>query len=161
MYKSICPKVFYDALRRENFLQTLNAFISKFHFENDSQDFSSITWPDFVQIYRAYLKKYYLVSQESFFEKKTVLLFTKNWCKMGWKFSKKFQTPAIFQKKRLLAHCFDSSKKIIICFDSRRIFWIISWPPQEALLQMDFQQKGHNSAIFLYFYFKIIWKLLQ
>ena len=49
-----------------------------------SQDFSGTT---FVQIYRAYWKKYYLVSQESFFEKKKkkktiVLLFTKNWWKM-------------------------------------------------------------------------------
>ena len=33
---------------------------------------------------------------------------------MGLKFFKKFQTPAICQKKkRLLAHCFDSSKTII------------------------------------------------
>ena len=36
-----------------------------------------------------------------------------------------------------------------------------SWLPQEALLKMDFQQKLHNSAIFVYFYLKIIWKVLQ
>ena len=35
---------------------------------------------------------------------------------MGTKFSKKFQTPAIRQKKRLLAHCFDSFKTIISHF---------------------------------------------
>ena len=33
---------------------------------------------------------------------------------------------------------------------------MIFWLPQEALLKMDFQQKLYNSAIFGYFYFKII-----
>ena len=32
---------------------------------------------NFVKIYRAYVKKYYLVSEESFIEKKKFLLFTK------------------------------------------------------------------------------------
>ena len=39
-------------------------------------------------------------------------LFTNNWWKMGSKFSKKFQTPAICRKNCFLAHCFDSSETI-------------------------------------------------
>ena len=35
-----------------------------------------------------------------------------------------------------------------------------TWLPQETLLKIDFKQKLHNSAIFAYFYFKIISKLL-
>ena len=38
-------RMFSDALRSENFVKTLNAFISKLHFENASQDISSATWP--------------------------------------------------------------------------------------------------------------------
>ena len=52
--------MFSDALRSENFIKTLNAFISKLHFKNGSET------TDFVQIYRAYVKKCYLVSKESF-----------------------------------------------------------------------------------------------
>ena len=37
--------VFSDALRRENFVKTLNEFISKLHFENGNQAFSGTTWP--------------------------------------------------------------------------------------------------------------------
>ena len=50
-----------------------------------------------------------------------LILFPKNWWKMGSTFSKKFQTPAIFskkKKKRLLVHCFDSSKTVIT-----HLFW--------------------------------------
>ena len=43
------------------------------------------------------MKKYYLVSQESLFEKNVVILFTKTDEKWS-KFSKKFQTPAISKK---------------------------------------------------------------
>ena len=62
-------RVFSDALRSENFVKTLNAFISKLHFENGSQDFLGTTWLIlFVQIDRAaYVKQYYLMNQEVFF----------------------------------------------------------------------------------------------
>ena len=47
LYKSILSiGVFSDALRSENFVKTLHAFISKLHFENGSQDFSGTTWPN-------------------------------------------------------------------------------------------------------------------
>ena len=35
--------VFSNALRGENFVTTMNAFISKLHFGNGSQDFSGTT----------------------------------------------------------------------------------------------------------------------
>ena len=112
MYKSIC--VFSIALRSENFervyLETA--------FENGSQDFSGTThWTDFVQIY-AYVKKM-LVNQVSFFEKKNCSNFIyKKLMKNGVKIFKKKFKYLPFAKKRLLAHCFDSSKK-----KSSDLFW--------------------------------------
>ena len=124
--------MFSDALSSKNFVKTLNAFISKLHFKNGSQDFSVTTWPILFKftgvksIESITLKVLITIliiilitlkvlpsKPGELFWKKIVLLFTKNWWKMESKFSKKFQTPAICLKKHLLAHCFDSSKKII------------------------------------------------
>ena len=66
------------------------------------------------------------------------------------------------QKKRLLAHCFDSSKTIIShLFWFKRDVWDNILIQQEALLKIDFKPKPPNFAIFGYFYFKIISKLFQ
>ena len=93
MYKLICPKAYFSIFSAA---KTLNVFILELHFENDVQDFLGTTWPILfkftghlqnlqlkfiVKNYR--VKKYYLVSQESFYEKKIVLLFTNKLMKNG------------------------------------------------------------------------------
>ena len=87
--------VFGDVLRSKNFVKTLNAFISKLHFENGSLVFSGTT---FVQIYRAYVKKYFLVSQ-SFVEKKICSFIYKKLMKNGIKIFKKISNTCHLSKK--------------------------------------------------------------
>ena len=82
---------------------------------------------------------------------------------MGSKFSKKFQTPAIWPKTiSLLAHCFDSSQTIIdhLFYSQRDILNNILTTARD-FVKMDFQKKINNSAIIECFYLKILWKLLQ
>ena len=100
---------------------------------------------------------------ELFWRKKFVLLFTKNWWNRGSKFSKKFQTPAICQRKRLLAHCFDCSQTIIshLFWFKRDVFLDNILTTVRGLAKNRLPANLHNTVIFGYFYFKIIWKLLQ
>ena len=84
---------------------------------------------------------------------------------MGSKISKKFQTPAIRKQKTppdshyiffkfLHKPCKLKKKTIQVVPEKSQL-------PRETLLKMDFQQKLQNSAVFGYFYVKLIWKLLQ
>ena len=60
--------VFSDAIRSENFVKTSNVFISKLHFENGSQDFSSTTRPILFKF--TYVKKVLSSEPGELFEKK-------------------------------------------------------------------------------------------
>ena len=73
----------------------------------------------------------------------------------GVKIFKKILNTCHLQKKPLLALTL-LKQYSVICFYLRRIFWITSSLPEEALLKMDFRQKIHNSAMFEYFKVKII-----
>ena len=68
--------------------------------------------------YRAYVKKYYLVSQESFFKIKLFFYLQKTDEKWGQNFQKNFKHLPFDQNKRLLDYCFESSKTII-----SHLFW--------------------------------------
>ena len=91
---------------------------------------------DFVHIYRAYVKKYYLVSQEAFF-----------WHMAGvWNFLK-ISTPFFIRFFKIKEHNYFWF--FFFCISPVNLNKIvgvvreISWLPQKALLKINFQQKWH------------------
>ena len=98
------------------------------------------------------------MSQESFFEKKNCspFIYKKTIEKWGQNIQKNFKHLSFIQKNASWLTSLTILKQwSVICFDSKGMFWIIFWLPQEALLKIEFQQKLHDSATFGYFYFKI------